>query len=115
MAMYPFSNSHSHYHAHIYFDQETLNFAKQLRQSIRDEFDLEMGEFHQKTIGPHTRWSFSVTFENDSFAVLLDWLTQSCGDLSILIHALTGNDFEDHTQHAYWIGTPVPLDLSRLS
>ena len=46
------SNKHSYYHAHIYFDRETLNFVKHLRQSIGKEFDLELGELHQKSVGP---------------------------------------------------------------
>ena len=109
------SNKYSYYHAHIYFDRETLNFAKQLRRSISKEFDLEIGELHQKSVGPHTCWSFSVTFDSGRFTALLAWLDNSRGDLSILIHALTGNDFNDHTKHTYWIGKPVPLDLSKLS
>ncbi|MEL0630893.1 DOPA 4,5-dioxygenase family protein [Psychromonas aquatilis] len=32
--------------------------------------------------------------------------------LTVLVHALTGDNLKDHTEHAYWLGHPVALNLS---
>lgn len=48
-------NQHNAYHAHIYFDANTLAFATALCQRIAKEFSLEVGRIHQKPVGPHTR------------------------------------------------------------
>jgi DOPA 4,5-dioxygenase len=31
--------------------------------------------------------------------------------LTILLHAETGNDYADHTDHAVWLGAMLPLRL----
>jgi DOPA 4,5-dioxygenase len=34
--------------------------------------------------------------------------------LSVLIHPLTGNDYDDHAQYASWLGPQLPLRLDFL-
>ncbi|MDA0120390.1 DOPA 4,5-dioxygenase family protein [Vibrio sp. T11.5] len=108
---YP-KNTHQDYHAHIYFDADSNDFAAQLRERISADLELTVGRFNQKLVGPHTMWSFSVTFTSDDFDVLIPWLDKARGNLSVLVHALTDNDLKDHTEFAYWLGEPVALNLS---
>ncbi|WP_413167957.1 DOPA 4,5-dioxygenase family protein [Capilliphycus salinus ALCB114379] len=46
------------------------------------------------------------------FDLLIPWLEENREGLSVLVHGLTGNDLEDHTEHASWLGTAVPLKLT---
>jgi len=48
-------NVHEHYHAHLYFDQATIDFATELCQRAGDLFMLQVGRFYQKPIGPHPK------------------------------------------------------------
>ncbi|MDV2857518.1 MULTISPECIES: DOPA 4,5-dioxygenase family protein [Oceanimonas] len=105
-------NNHDAYHAHIYFDASTLAFATALCQRIAKEFSLEVGRIHQKPVGPHTLWSCQVKFTHADFDRFIPWLDQHRGELSVLVHADTGDDLADHTTHAYWLGDAVELNLS---
>ena len=42
---------------------------------------------------------------------LIAWLDENRGGLDILVHGLTGNDLEDHTTHAAWLGDAARLNL----
>ncbi|TFH93418.1 DOPA 4,5-dioxygenase family protein [Vibrio ouci] len=107
-------NIHENYHAHIYFDQATSGVAKQLRQQVIEQFSLPVGNFNEKLVGPHLMWSFSITFASSDFDALIAWLEKHRQSFSVLVHALTDDDLKDHTNFAYWLGTPVELNLSGL-
>lgn len=106
-------NQHHAYHAHVYFDASTLAFATALCQHIERELLLEVGRIHQKPVGPHTLWSCQVKFTHADFDRFIPWLDRNRGELSVLVHADTGDNLADHTVHAYWLGEAVALDLSR--
>ena len=105
-------NNHDAYHAHVYFDEGSRDFAKTLYEQLQESFNFKVGRFHEKPVGPHTKWMFQVPFEASEFAGFVDWLESNRGELSVLIHALTGDDLVDHTQNAMWLGPSVELDLS---
>lgn len=105
-------NEHEAYHAHVYFDANSLEFAANLCDRIREEFPLKVGKLHQKTVGPHPRWSCQILFTNSDFDSFIPWLDKNRGELSILIHADSGDSLADHTTFAYWLGDAVELDLS---
>ncbi len=107
-------NIHKGYHAHVYFDRETLDFASRLCSEAGEKFGLKVGRVHQKLVGPHTRWSCQITFSHKSFDAFIPWLDEHRGSLSVLVHALTGDDLEDHTKYAYWLGDRVELNLEGL-
>ncbi len=107
-------NQHQHYHAHIYFDQDSSDFASSLRDRIATELNMPVGNFHQKFVGPHLRWSFAIEFDSSEFDKLIPWLDAERGELSVLVHALTDDDYKDHTDYAYWLGAEVELNLTRL-
>ena len=105
-------NNYENYHAHVYFEQDTLCFAADLCQTAGDLFALEVGRVHQKNVGPHPKWSCQLKFSSNEFEQFITWLENNRNGLSVLIHALTGDNLKDHTLHAYWLGDELPLTLA---
>ena len=104
-------NVHDDYHAHVYFDQQSVDFASRLCQMAGDKFALAVGRVHQKNVGPHTRWSCQISFTKDDFEQFIPWLDEHRQDLSVLVHGNTGEHLKDHTEYAYWLGDEVDLEL----
>lgn len=105
-------NTHNTYHAHIYFDETTVAYARQLCEVLSDRFNLRLGRFHEKLVGPHRSWSCQVVFAKKHFDSLIPWLDENKKELNILIHAVSGDDYRDHTDYAYWLGKEVELNLA---
>ena len=100
------------YHAHVYFELDTVEQANKLCQQAGQLFGLKIGRVHQKPIGPHPKWSCQISFTNTDFEQFIPWISENRNGLTIFVHALTGNDLKDHTQFASWLGESVELDLS---
>ncbi len=105
-------NSHENYHAHVYFESETLLQATSLCEQAGEQFGLRIGRVHQRPVGPHPKWSCQILFSSTHFEALVPWLELNREGLTVFIHPLTENDLEDHTTYAYWLGDSVVLDLS---
>ena len=105
-------NIHDDYHAHVYFEQETLAFATDLCKKAGDLFALNVGRVHQKPVGPHPKWSCQIKFSSNDFDQLIPWFEDNRKGLSILVHAVTGENLQDHTDYAYWLGNEVELRLA---
>ena len=105
-------NNHKGYHAHVYFEKETLEFASSLCKQAGELFSLKVGRVHQKPIGPHPKWSCQITFSGKDFDEFIPWIDDNRNGLTIFVHALTGDDLKDHTDYAYWLGDNVELKLS---
>ena len=106
------------FHAHIYYDgkkPQEIERARLLRKQLAGRFNARVGTFYKYAVGPHSKPMFQALFTLDSFAVIVTWLMQNRGSLSVLIHAATGDDLEDHTQHTMWLGSPLPLKLENLN
>jgi aromatic ring-cleaving dioxygenase len=104
-------NVHKAYHAHIYFGEDSKVLAKTLCEISADKFGLNVGRFHEKTIGPHLQWSCQVIFGTKDFDRYITWLDSNRENLTVFVHALTGDDLKDHTEFAYWLGEEVALKL----
>ena len=102
------------YHAHVYFNTETLEFAKALCEETGKLFSVTVGRIHQKPVGPHPSWSCQLAFGRSEYANIISWLALNRKGLTILIHPLTGNDLKDHTEYAAWMGEPQTLKLDVL-
>ena len=105
-------NDFVNYHAHVYFDERTIEQARELCSTAARQFGVEMGRVHQKPVGPHPRWSCQLAFDSAQFDALIPWLDAHRVGLTILVHGRTGNSLEDHTTHASWLGEPVELNLA---
>ena len=97
------------FHAHIYFDGETVEQARVLCETVRDRFEIVMGRMHEKPVGPHPCWSCQLTVPYEKFAAVTSWLSLNRDGLVVFIHAETGNDLADHTKHVIWLGESLPL------
>jgi len=49
---------------------------------------------------------------HSDFNTFIPWLEKQRQNLTIFVHGVTGDDLEDHTVNAYWLGEPVDLDLT---
>jgi DOPA 4,5-dioxygenase len=105
-------NNYQHYHAHLYFDQSTVEQASSIVQKAGDNFDIKVGRLHQKIVGPHPRWSCQLSFSNAEFEQFIPWLDKNRQGLTVFVHSLTGNNLNDHTIYAAWLGEEVELSLS---
>ncbi len=106
------TNQYEKYHAHVYFDEKTVELASSICQQAGEKFAIVVGRVHQKPVGPHPCWSCQLSFDRNQFTEVIDWLEDHRQDLNILIHGLTGDDLADHTTHASWLGDSVPLKLA---
>jgi DOPA 4,5-dioxygenase len=103
------------YHAHVYFDAATRPVAERLRDTLVGKFAVEAGAFADEPRGPHPIPQFNVIFELPEFPNIVPWLMLNREGLDVLVHPLTQSNYDDHTRHALWLGTPVALRLERLS
>ena len=103
------------FHAHIYYDPEEVDTAKQLAAAAQTRFPIAVGHFHLHPVGPHPRGSVQLTLPTDLFGDVAQFLALNRGGLTIFAHAETANDLADHTEHVIWFGPSEPLDLSIFS
>jgi aromatic ring-cleaving dioxygenase len=100
------------FHAHIYYDPEEVELAKQLAAAVQSRFPVAIGHFHLRPVGPHPRGSVQLTVPTESFGDVAQFLALNRDRLTIFAHAETGEDLADHTRHVIWFGPSEPLDLS---
>ena len=99
------------FHAHIYFDPPELERAQALAAAARERFDVPVGHFHQRPVGPHPRGSVQITVPPEQFGDFAQWLALNRDGFTIFAHASTGDDVADHTRHVIWFGPSEPLNL----
>lgn len=97
-------NIHERYHAHVYFDAQTAEAARQLCAEAGSRFGVAVGRMHERPVGPHPMWSCQLAFDRLQFDGLIPWLDANRGPMDVLVHGLSGDDFADHTAHASWLG-----------
>jgi len=102
------------YHAHIYYSPETRQVAERLREAIGNRFSAELGRWHDEPVGPHPVSMYQIAFPVAEFPRLVPWLMLNHGGLDVLIHPQGEDAYDDHTVHALWLGTPLPLRVERL-
>ena len=99
------------WHAHVYFDEESKDAAWSLREEIGKQFEVELGRFHERKVGPHPCWSYQILFSPALFASLVSWLALNRRDLVIFIHPNTDDELKDHRDRAIWLGAKLDLKL----
>jgi aromatic ring-cleaving dioxygenase len=102
------------YHAHVYYDADSLPVAQKLRDTLAANFPVEIGRFSGEAVGPHPVPQFQVIFKNDAFQSVVPWLMLNRAGLDILVHPLTDDMVDDHTVYALWLGVPIALKLDTM-
>jgi aromatic ring-cleaving dioxygenase len=102
------------FHAHVYFNAETLAQARALCEAAAARFPLKMGRVHEKPVGPHPDWSCQLAFKPALFGEVIPWLAMHRRGLVVFIHPISDSDLIDHRDRAMWMGAVRPLDLSVL-
>ena len=100
------------FHAHLYYDPDQVELAKQLARTVQQRFGVPVGHFHLHPVGPHPRGSVQLTVPTGIFGEVAQFLALNRGGLTVFAHANTGDDLADHTAHVIWFGPSEPLDLS---
>ena len=99
------------YHAHIYYRPETKPAAASVREQLGVMFDVALGRWHDRPVGPHPISMYQVAFATEEFTKIVPWLMLNRQGLDILVHPETGHDLEDHRDHALWLGEKLILNL----
>jgi aromatic ring-cleaving dioxygenase len=102
------------YHAHVYYNADTLPIAEKLRDTLAATFAVELGRFSGVAIGPHPVPQFQIIFKKAEFQTVVPWLMLNREGLDILVHPLTDDMVDDHTGYALWLGTPIELRLDTM-
>ncbi len=102
------------YHAHVYYDEASRGAAERLRQRLGERFEIALGRWHDRPIGPHPRWSYQVAFAPEVFAEIVPFLMLNREGLTIFLHPDTGDDVPDHRDHPLWMGESLEVDLEAL-
>ncbi|MGD1851720.1 MAG: DOPA 4,5-dioxygenase family protein [Cyanophyceae cyanobacterium] len=105
-------NRYDRYHAHVYFDDDSMEWAAALCWGAGEKFDVVVGRVHCKLVGPHPRWCCQLAFDSGQFDGVIPWLEEWREGLAGLVYGVTGDDLADHTDHAAWLGEAVPLNLN---
>lgn len=100
------------YHAHVYFDADTVAQATGLCRTAADMFGAEMGRVHERPVGPHPMWSCQLAFPPEAFDKIIPWLALNRDGLTIFAHPETGDNLKDHRDHGIWMGSMPALDLT---
>jgi DOPA 4,5-dioxygenase len=103
------------YHAHIYYDPtSTRAVAEGVCVALGAQCQVEIEAFRDTPRGPHPRANVLVIFTPDQFAQVVPYLMVHRAGLDVLVHPLTEDAVEDHTDFALWLGTPVALHIDTL-
>jgi len=100
------------FHAHIYFNPDELEQARELAVAVQQRFGVAVGHFHSRPVGPHPRGSVQMTVPTDRFGDVATWLSINRAGLTIFAHASTGDDRRDHTHNVVWFGPSELLDFT---
>ncbi len=105
----------THFHAHVYYpDEDSRERAADLREQLDELFEVELGRWRDRPVGPHPEPMYQVSFAPDQFDRIVPWLMLNRDGLSILVHPNTGDDVADHRDRPLWLGRKLELDIGFL-
>ena len=99
------------FHAHVYYNADTIDTARHVCETANSLFPLTMGRMHEKPVGPHPEWSCQLAFAPENYADITTWLAMNRQGLTVFVHPETGDDLENHRDHAMWMGSMPKLKL----
>ena len=102
------------YHIHFYCESNELAVGETVREKLVKELPevSGAGSVRSTAIGPHPLPMFEAWFSSEHLDLVVRWAMANRQGLRAMIHPLSGDDLIDHREHALWIGTPLPLNLS---
>ena len=102
------------YHAHIYYDPtRTRAVAEGVCAALGAHCQVEIEAFRDTPIGPHPSANVLIIFKPDQFEHVVPYLMLHRDGLDVLVHPLTEDAVEDHTDFAMWLGKPLELKFTR--
>jgi len=102
------------YHAHIYYDADSIDRARAVIDAACELFDVERERMHEKAVGPHPMWSCQLGATPEVFVELLPWLALNRDGVIVFNHPDTGDVMADHRDHPIWLGGCPSLRLEVL-
>lgn len=102
------------YHAHIYFDPDTLTRAERVYEAMSSRLSIQGGRRLNKPYGAHPKGHFQIDFGPDQLGSVLAWLMLHRAGLSVLIRPLLGDEVLELDAYACWLGQPLVLRLGSL-
>src|SRR3990167_3046915 len=92
------------WHAHVYFNADTLAQARALCEAAAARIPLKMCREHEQPVGPHPARRCQPACKAALFAEVGPGLTLSRAGLEIFNHPITGKDLVAHRDRALWMG-----------
>lgn len=100
------------YHTHIYFEPDDLDRAHVLSQLARATKLFSFAKVSARPVGPHPTGMIELHFDALMEGDAIRWLDAHRDQRSVLVHEDTGDDVQDHTQGARWLGAKLDLDFT---
>jgi len=91
------------FHAHVYFPPEALDLARTLAITAENSNIFGYVGVYENPIGPHPTGMIEMHFTQDNRDRATDWLVSHRETFSVLVHRVTVDDFQDHTQDTPWL------------
>ena len=102
-------------HAHIYFEERSREIVEKIRLNLLSSpWCLFVGSVSDKLLGPHPMPQLEIHFHDEELMKAVKFLLLNKENLSVLVHTVTQNDYLDHTENCFWLGTELNLDFSKL-
>jgi aromatic ring-cleaving dioxygenase len=99
------------FHAHVYYDSSNRDAAARVREGLGSQFNVQLGRWHDKPVGPHPQSMYQVVFSPDQFGKVVPWLMLNREGLDVLVHPETGDNVIDHLDNALWLGKKLKLNI----
>lgn len=100
------------YHFHLYYPVAMIEQAQHILSKLSSEHkDIPIGRAWDKPVGPHPIGSCQVTVTHENFHQMIEWFFLNRAGFSVFIHAVTGDDYIDHTDYVLWMGKEHKLNL----
>jgi aromatic ring-cleaving dioxygenase len=100
-----------HYHAHVYYDPVS---SRGRAARLRERGGRGIPGCDPGPLVRRARRAASAIDVSDRVPARVSWLMLNRDGLTILLHPGTGNAYADHTDHAVWFGSMLPLRLDVL-
>jgi len=99
------------FHAHVYYNTSSRDAAARVREGLGSRFNVRLGSWHDKPVGPHPQSMYQVVFSPELFDKVVPWLMLNREGLDVLVHPETGDNVIDHLDHALWLGKKLKLKI----